>query len=64
MTRKFVDCWEAPSDVNCSLAIYGEEDEVVKAAVAHAKSVHGMNQPDDELAQMIRGGLKDAVGTA
>jgi predicted small metal-binding protein len=60
MTRKYVDCREMPSESGCTLAIIGEPDEVVAAAVAHVKSVHGHTEPDAELAEMVRGGLKDA----
>ena len=62
MGRKYVDCRETPSESGCTLAIVGEADEVVSAAVAHMKSVHAHNEPDTELAEMIRGELKDAPG--
>lgn len=58
MTRKFVDCREQPSESNCSLAIYGEEDEVVQAAVHHVRTVHG--HTEDGLEEMVRASLKDA----
>lgn len=64
MTRKFVDCRDMPSESGCTLAIYGEEDEVVRAAVEHAQSVHGHTEPPEELAAYIRADLKDAVGSA
>lgn len=64
MSRKFVDCRETPSDAGCSLAIYGEPDEVVQAAVDHMISSHGHTESRDELAGMVRSELKDAVGTA
>jgi predicted small metal-binding protein len=60
MGRKYVDCREVPSEAGCTLAIVGEPDEVVSAAVAHMKSVHAHTEPDDELAEMVRGELKDA----
>ena len=46
MTRMMADCRRFPSDSNCSLVIIGEEDEVARAAVEHAVSVHG--HPDSE----------------
>jgi predicted small metal-binding protein len=64
MTRKFVDCRDMPSESGCTLAIYGEEDEVVRAAVEHAQSVHGHTESAEELAAFIRSDLKDAVGDA
>ena len=60
MARKYVDCREMPSESGCTLAIVGEPDEIVSAAVLHMKNVHGHTEPDAELAEMIRGGLKDA----
>jgi predicted small metal-binding protein len=64
MTRKFIDCREVPSDVNCSLAIYGEPEEVVQATVQHMKTTHGHTEADEELAEMVRSGMKDATGAA
>ena len=60
MSRKYVDCRETPSESGCTLAIVGDAEEVVNAAVAHMKSVHGHDEPDAELAEMVRGELKDA----
>lgn len=62
MARKYVDCRETPSESGCTLAIVGEADEVVAAAVAHMKSVHGHDEPDAEMAEMVRAELKDAPG--
>lgn len=53
MTRKVVDCREMPSEVRCSLAISGEENEVVRAAAEHAVSVHH-HSDSPELRQQIR----------
>jgi hypothetical protein len=41
MGRKVADCRDFPSDNGCTLAISGEEDEVVTAATQHAVSAHG-----------------------
>lgn len=58
--RKMVDCRDMPSEANCTLAISGEEEEVVRAAAEHAASVHGhTNTP--ELREKIRAGLKDEI---
>ncbi|WP_037914961.1 DUF1059 domain-containing protein [Actinacidiphila yeochonensis] len=56
--RKVVDCREMPSESNCTLAISGEEDEVVRAAGEHAASVHG-HENTPELREQIRTTLKD-----
>ncbi|UKY49084.1 DUF1059 domain-containing protein [Streptomyces inhibens] len=58
--RKKVDCRDYPSEVNCTLVIAGEEEEVVRAASEHAASVHG-HTDSPELRQQIRTMLKDEV---
>ncbi|MFI9049021.1 DUF1059 domain-containing protein [Streptomyces sp. NPDC053427] len=58
--RKMVDCRDHPSEMNCTLVIAGEEEEVVRAASEHAVAVHG--HPDGpELREQIRSSLKDEV---
>ncbi|MDQ4057850.1 MAG: DUF1059 domain-containing protein [Actinomycetota bacterium] len=57
MPRRAFDCREWPGE--CSLAISGEEDEVVEAQLLHAVQVHGQ-QDNPELREMIRASLKDA----
>ena len=57
--RKMIDCRQMPSESNCSLMISGTEDEVVRAAMAHAADIHG-HQPTPELERMLRSGLQDA----
>ncbi|MFF4183432.1 DUF1059 domain-containing protein [Streptomyces sp. NPDC001691] len=56
--RKVADCRDYPSESNCSLAISGEEDEVVRAAAEHAASVHG-HTDTPELREELRKMLKD-----
>jgi predicted small metal-binding protein len=58
--RKVADCRDFPSEMNCTLAISGDEDEVVRAAAEHAASVHGHTDNAD-LRQQIRTTLKDEV---
>ncbi|MER7199142.1 MULTISPECIES: DUF1059 domain-containing protein [unclassified Streptomyces] len=58
--RKVVDCRDVPSETNCTLAITGEEDEVVRAAAEHSVSVHG-HTDTPELRNMIRSNLKDEI---
>ncbi len=60
MTRKIADCRKYPSEVNCTLTIIGEEDEVVRAAAEHAASVHG-HEDTPELRKQIRTMLEDAI---
>ncbi|MBT2381599.1 hypothetical protein AMK21_17230 [Streptomyces sp. CB00316] len=58
MTRKIADCRKYPSEMNCSLTISGEEDEVVRAASEHAVSVHG-HEDSPELRSQVRAALED-----
>lgn len=41
MTRKVADCRQFPSEMNYTLTISGEEQEVMDAAAMHAVAVHG-----------------------
>ncbi|MEV6565709.1 DUF1059 domain-containing protein [Streptomyces kronopolitis] len=58
--RKKVDCRDHPSEMNCTLVISGEEDEVLRAATEHAVSVHG-HADSAELREQIKAALKDEV---
>lgn len=58
MTRKVADCRRFPSEMNCSLTISGEEEEVVRAAAEHAVSVH-RHEDGPKLRVEIRGMLQD-----
>jgi len=41
MTRKYIDCREYPSEMNCSVALAADsESELLEAAVQHATTVH------------------------
>jgi predicted small metal-binding protein len=59
MARKMVDCRTMPSDINCTLTIAGEEDEVLDAAAAHAAAKHG-HEDTSELRDGLRAALVDA----
>ena len=59
MARMMADRRRWPSDLNCSLTIIGEEDQVVSAAAEHAASVHG-HEDTSELRQQLRGFLEPA----
>jgi predicted small metal-binding protein len=59
--RKFVDCREIPSEMNCTVAISADrEDELLEAAVQHAVAVHG-HEDNAELRDMIRGGIHEGA---
>jgi predicted small metal-binding protein len=41
MTRKYIDCREFPSEMNCTVALSADsENELIEAAVQHAVAVH------------------------
>ena len=62
MARKYIDCREVPSEMNCSVAIAADsEDELVEAAVQHAMAVHS-HEDNSELRDMVRQGIKDMEG--
>jgi len=53
-----IDCRSMPSESGCSLTISGEEDEVVRAAVAHAVDVHGHADGEE-----LRAGLRASLAS-
>ena len=59
MGRMMADCRRWPSDINCSLTIIGEEDEVVSTAAEHAASVHG-HEDTPELRKQLKEFLEPA----
>jgi predicted small metal-binding protein len=59
MARKMADCRRWPSEMNCSLVIIGEEEEVVRAAAEHAASVHG-HEDTPEMREQVREFLEPA----
>ncbi|RBA23994.1 DUF1059 domain-containing protein [Herminiimonas fonticola] len=61
MARKYIDCREFPSDMNCSVAIAADsEDELLNAAVQHAVAVH-QHVDTPELREQIRELFKDGT---
>ena len=59
--RKYIDCREMPSDMNCSIAIAADsEKELLDAAVQHAVAVHGHEDTPD-LRAAIRKGIHDGA---
>lgn len=58
MSRKVADCRKYPSESGCTLTLIGEEEEVLRAAMEHAVSVHG-HVDGPELRTEIRGLLED-----
>lgn len=63
MTRKYIDCREFPSEMNCSVAISADtEQELMETAVQHAVSVH-KHQDTPELREQIRQCMKEGSPT-
>jgi predicted small metal-binding protein len=61
MGRKFIDCREFPSEMNCTIALSADsEGELLEAAVQHAIAVHGHEDTPD-LRDMIRSAIKDGT---
>jgi predicted small metal-binding protein len=61
MGRKFIDCREFPSEMNCTIALSADsEAELLEAAVQHAVAVHG-HQDTGELRAQIKGAMKDGT---
>lgn len=61
MSRKYIDCREFPSAMNCSVAISADTDqELMDAAVQHAVAVH-QHQDTPELRQQLGQLFKDGT---
>jgi predicted small metal-binding protein len=61
MGRKFIDCREFPSEMNCTIAISADsETELLDAAVQHAVTVHS-HQDTPELRAQIRSAMRDGT---
>jgi predicted small metal-binding protein len=57
--RKYVDCREFPSEMNCSLVIAADnEGELLEAAVQHAVAVHAHKDTPE-----LRNQIKTAIRT-
>jgi predicted small metal-binding protein len=58
MERKYIDCREYPSEMNCTVMISADsEAELLEAAVQHAVSVHNeRDTPElrDELRKLMK----------
>ena len=56
-----ISCGESPNDISCSVAISGNEDQVLELAVEHAVKKHG-HKRDEALVNYLRQQLKAAPG--
>lgn len=61
MARKYIDCREFPSEMNCTLAISADsEKELLEAAVQHAVAIHG-HQDTPEFRKQLRALFKEGT---
>jgi predicted small metal-binding protein len=59
VVRKYIDCREFPSEMNCTIAISADsEKELLDAAVQHAVAVHG-HKDTPEFRSQLQGILKE-----
>jgi len=61
MGRKFIDCRQFPSEMNCTIALSADgEAELLEAAVQHAVAVH-RHQDTPELRDQIRSAIREGT---
>jgi len=59
MARKFIDCREYPSEMNCTVTIFADSDEeLLEAAVQHAVAVHN-HEDTPELREHLRQAFRE-----
>ena len=64
MARKFIDCREYPSEMNCTVSLAADnEAELLEAAVQHAVAVHG-HTDTPELRETLRTMFKEEAKMA
>jgi predicted small metal-binding protein len=64
MARKYIDCREFSSEMNCTLAISADsEKELLEAAVQHAIAVHG-HKDTPEFREQLRSCFKEGEAPA
>lgn len=61
MGRKYIDCRQFPSEMNCTVAISADsEDELLEAAVQHAVAVH-QHRDSPDLREQLRRTIRDGT---
>ena len=64
MARKYIDCREYPSEMNCTVSLAADSDEeLLEAAVQHAVAVHG-HTDTPELRNQIQALFKEEMRRA
>jgi predicted small metal-binding protein len=62
--RKYIDCRQFPSDMQCTVAIAADDEhELLEAAVQHAVAVHG-HQDTPELRSQIKTAFRSGTPPA
>lgn len=61
MARKYIDCRDFPSEMNCSIAMAADsEEELLEAAVQHAVAVH-KHTDNPEFRKQLRAIFKEGT---
>ena len=64
MARKYLDCRDYPSEMNCTVAMAADsEEELLEAAVQHAVASHG-HTDTPELRQQLQALFKEEMRKA
>jgi predicted small metal-binding protein len=64
MARKYIDCREYPSEMNCTVSMAADSDkELLEAAVQHAVAIHG-HTDTPELRTQLQGLFKEEIRKA
>lgn len=64
MARKYIDCRQFPSEMNCTVAISADsEKELIEVAVQHAVSVHS-HQDTAEFREQLKQIIKEGTPPA
>lgn len=59
--RKYVDCRDYPSEMNCTIALAADtEAELLEAAVQHAVAVHDHKDTPD-LRAMLKSAMREGI---
>ena len=56
--RYRVDCGSVPSESGCTLVMEGPREDLLDAAVEHAKSKHGHTESEEDIRVWISGVLQ------
>ena len=49
MTRKYIDCREYPSEMNCSVALSADSEDEFQKLASQGRCVAVFNDPDDSI---------------